>query len=248
MRRWLEQDEPQPGQMAGWVDEILDAEERKALEDGDGAVRWRTATDRDEVREFVRECVTRLEPLLYQVAVPSFDWQPAVRFSTPVRIPGLRGEPVTVLLVGEMDLLCRYRPRGIPTGGTFKGDENRFFVWDLKATKDGQYWRKTVAQLVFYDLAVMSMLRHKTELVGLLQPMVEGQPVVHFAVTDDQRREMMARIIRCAHDIWRGDESPQKTALKAAHGARSGTPASGTPRRYHQAGPPRGRGSCHRRS
>ena len=50
MRRWLEQDDPQPGWMAAHVDEILEKAEIESRETGDGMVKWRDRDDKARVR------------------------------------------------------------------------------------------------------------------------------------------------------------------------------------------------------
>lgn len=196
MRRWLSMPDPQRGWMAAHVGEIMDELERKVLEDGDGAVRWRGSRqkDREEVRAFCTECAVRLEVILFQLAIP-YEYQPAIRFKTRLTIPGLDGTPTPVLLNGEMDLLVRQQPA--------------LRVWDLKVTKDPQYWRKTVAQLVFYDLACWCMTGQLTEESGLIQPMVEGTPFFSFRPSDEDRTQMLTRIERVAHAIWHGDHAPK---------------------------------------
>lgn len=203
MRRWLDQPVQEPGWMEAHVDEILAKSEKDALETGDGAVRWKHAADRAEVREFCHEVVKGLEPILYERVVP-FDFQPAVRFEVPLTIPYLDGTPRQILLVGEMDILVRS-----PDG---------FRVWDLKATRDNDYWKKTQAQLVFYEVAVKGMRGPDGELLlakgewpvesGLIQPAC-NVPVMPFTFTAEDRRQLMGRVVKTATDLWRGDRSPK---------------------------------------
>lgn len=202
MRRWLSQDDPQLGQMLAWVDEIFDKAEVEAKESGDGIVKWKHAGDKAEIREFCRECVRRLEPLLQRVALP-YVWDPAIRFSVPFTIPDENDEPRELLLVGEMDLLVEMPGRGV-------------IIWDLKATKDAQYWRKVKGQLVFY--AIVSTIMRSREVpapenpwplaVGLLQPMCEHQDPV-FELDQDDYSQMFARITNVAREIWAGKVHPK---------------------------------------
>lgn len=198
MRRWLAMEDPPAGWMVQQVDAIMDELERKVREEKEGVVRWKHQADRDQVREFCRECAKRLEPLLRQVALP-YDYQPAKRFSTELTIPGLDGNPVKILLTGEMDLLTKERQAAV----------KRFRVWDLKATKSADYWRKTVAQLVFYDIACMCLFGVSVVEAGLLQPMVDGRPYISFVPSDQDRTEMFTRIITVAHSIMREDFRPK---------------------------------------
>jgi hypothetical protein len=188
MGRWLEQENPQLGWMSDQVDHILDEVV------AGGVVRWRHSADREQVRKFCKDCVTRLEPLLQRFALP-YEYQPHVRFKQKIVIPGLDGQPRPVLLTGEKDLLTR------------AADGHR--VWDLKATRDASYWRKTVSQLVFYDLAVLAKFGAPVMEAGLLQPMVMDQPYISFRPSDQDRLEMFQRVIAVAHGIWGEDFEPK---------------------------------------
>lgn len=198
MRRWLDQDEPLPGQMEAWVGEMFTAEEKTAKETGDGIVRWRHVTDRADALELCREAARRLEPLLQRVCLP-YDWEAASRFEVPLTIPAPGGGQAEIRLTGEYDLLTEM-PIGV-------------MLWDLKVTRDNQYWRKVKAQLVFYCIAVA--IACKTDegfrwpvAAGLLQPLCEQpDPVWTFAASD--YAEMFARIISTAHDIWGGRIQPK---------------------------------------
>jgi hypothetical protein len=172
------------------VEDIMREEELRAIQTGDGVVRWKHAGDKAEVLEFCRELVRRLEPILCRLVIP-FDYEPAKRFRVPVTIPGLYGDPVVIHLAGETDLITK---------------PERFWVWDLKGTRDDSYWRKTMMQLVFYDLYILNAFGEPTEKVGLIQPMCK-EPVLQWQVTEQMRSELMQRVIRMAHDIWRKDYS-----------------------------------------
>ncbi len=193
MRDWLSLPEQAPGQMVQMVDDYMESCEKDALETEDGVVRWKNASDRKNVRAFCVELVTKLEPILYKLVLP-FDYEPAKRFSAPVQIPGLSGEPTYVLLIGEMDLLPR-------------NSRNQWAIWDLKATRDNGYWRKTLGQLVFYDLSLAAMFDDYATYVGLIQPMCT-QAVLPFEFTDEDRRQMWSRIVRFANDMWQNDFEP----------------------------------------
>jgi PD-(D/E)XK nuclease superfamily protein len=217
MRRWLEMDHHPVGWMCGQVDVIMDELEARVQQEDEGVVRWKHRNDRLEVRQFCRECAWRLEQLLRQVALP-LEFQPAVRFSAPMVIPGLEeGTTSKVLLVGEMDLLTKEHSSPLPDI-TLDPDPGfvpdllrrpRLRVWDLKATRNADYWRKTVAQLVFYDIACYCMFGVPTVEAGLLQPMVDGQPYISFVPSDEDRTQMLTRIVTVAHQIMRGDNAPK---------------------------------------
>lgn len=196
MRQWLAQDQPEKGWMLEHVDFILEEDEKKAAETGDGVVRWKSQDDKREVRDFCRELVVRLERILEAECLP-YDWQPAARFSVPVTIPYLDGSPRLINLVGETDLLV-VRPDGLG-------------VYDLKATKDNSYWRKVKAQMTFYDIAMKILKKEWPVRSALIQPMCDEQ-VMPFTFTADDRRDLMTRICRLATDIWAGRTAPKASA------------------------------------
>ncbi len=178
--------------MAAQVDVLLDETEATAKETGDGVVKWRGPSDKAAVREFCHELVTRLEPILFKLCIP-YDWHEAYRFSVPVTIPYLDGSPREILLVGEIDLLTR---------------PDKWAVWDLKGTKDDQYWRKVAGQLLFYEISWAAKTGEWPQVSGLIQPMCK-EPVLTFNFTADHRREMMTRICGVAKDIWSGALVPK---------------------------------------
>ncbi len=198
MREWLTQPEQIPGKMALMIDDFIESCEKEALETGDGVVRWKSPTDKKDMTEFCVELVTQLEPILSELVLP-FEYEPAKRFSVPVHVPSLTGEPACVLLVGEMDILTR-------------NTKSQWAIWDLKATKDNSYWRKTLGQMVFYDLSLAAMFDDYATWTGLIQPMCK-EPVLGFTFTDDDRRQMWSRIVRFATDIWTHDIEPKKDMI-----------------------------------
>jgi hypothetical protein len=194
MRRWLAQDNPEPGWMAAQLDAVFEESLTIAKDSGDGIVRWKNLNDKDETREFCRELVKRLEPILVKYALP-FTWEPAVRFSVPIDVPYLDGTKREIYLVGEMDLMVR-------------DNQARIGVWDLKGTRDNQYYKKVLGQLSFYALAVRAMTGQFPAFTGLIQPMCDQQ-VLPVAVDADAVRQMAARIVKTAHDIWAGRLAPK---------------------------------------
>lgn len=197
MRQWLSMDNPPDSWMASHVDKVMDDLEERIKKEGSGVLRWKSRDDRRQVREDCLECALRLEQILRQLVLPH-DYQPALRFAVKINIPGLDGEPTPILLNGEMDLLLR-------SAGT-----SELRVWDLKMTKDAQYWRKTIAQLTFYDIVCFAMLGQWVAEAGLIQPMVEGVPYLSFRPSDEDRTQMYARIIGVAQAIMRRDYAPKE--------------------------------------
>lgn len=191
MRAWLSDDDRKPGQMAASIQEVMDREEQSAKDTGDGIVKWKNRADRDEVRYFCIDLVKKLEPILYELVVPH-QFEPSKRFKAPLTVPNHLNEPTEIFLVGEMDIL------------SYIEAPNPWWVYDLKATKNDSYWRSTIGQLVFYDIACYLMFSSYTERVGLIQPMCK-QPVVTIQVTNQQRVEMMQRILSMCRQIWNED-------------------------------------------
>lgn len=196
MRDWLADEGREPGQMARNVAMVMDREEKQAVEDEDGIVRWRNKSDHDQVLQDCTFCVTRLEPLLNQHVVP-YEFEPAKWFTVPLTVPGPDGSPVKAVLVGEMDILVRM-------AGT------DWAIYDLKMTKNTSYWRKTIMQLAFYDLAVRAGFGSYAKKMALLQPMCEQQ-IVPLEVTEDLRNQLVARIIAFVSDVLLGNIEPKKS-------------------------------------
>lgn len=195
MRAWLESDDPQPGQMEQMIEDYIERCLVEAKETGDGVVKWKSRTDREEMTAQCQFIMRRLEPMLLRLVIP-FEYQPELRFKVPVRIPYLDNTPAEVNLVGGIDITVR-RPN------------IRWFAYDLKATANPDYIRKTLAQGIFYDLAMLAMFGKSPEHFAFLQPAVVSNPIVMCQVSDADRASMMARITRVAHDRWRGDDAPK---------------------------------------
>jgi len=192
-RRWLAMPEQEPGWMARNVADILEETVADSKSKGDGIIRWRSASDRGDLLAFCRELVTRLEVILNKYCLP-YDWSPAWRFEVPASVR-YGAEMRKITLVGEIDLLVFGRVPG------------QIAVWDLKATENDSYWRKTVAQLVFYAIAVRSSklerLGEWPVRSGLFQPMCTQQ-VLPVTIGDQAIREMAGRMTRLAGDYWDG--------------------------------------------
>jgi PD-(D/E)XK nuclease superfamily len=200
MRRWLDQDSPQIGEMTAMLDQVLVDAEHEAQKTGDGIVRWRHLGDRDEVRASCRELLERLEPILCELALDdSLDYVPARRFRAPLVVPYLDGSPQRIWLVGEMDLFTQTRSQPC-----------QYRVWDLKNTRNKDYWRKVTGQLLFYDLATFCLHGSWTSECGLIQPLCPER-VLRFVFAEQNRRELLAAVTRYAADVWRNDQAPKAT-------------------------------------
>lgn len=201
MRNWLDSDNPEPGLMPRMVDEYMEKCEQEVKEKEDGRIKWRHRTDKDDVREFCVELVKRLEPILFEEVIP-YEYEPAKRFAVPIKARTIDGDEMRIILKGEFDLLVRN-----PETGFFR-------IWDLKATKDNSYWRKTFGQLIFYELAVYAMFPEVggfAEKSGLIQPMCDEQ-VKAFTFSDDDRSKLFSDITRMAESMWKGDYAPKESA------------------------------------
>ena len=204
VRDWLLRGDYTPGSLEFMVEEIMDREEKNILEgipDPDPKkvvepqlLKWR---DREDKKRVYEECVLaarQIEPALQKYVVP-FEVRPDFRFDAPLAIPHPQGGTETVLLIGYMDILVR-------------DNNGRYWVFDVKHTKDNGYWRKTVAQLDFYSLAVFLLYGQPASGTALFQPL--ASPRIHpHKPTDQSRNELMQRFISMARDIWNKDHTPK---------------------------------------
>jgi hypothetical protein len=194
MGQWLDDPDRQPGGMLELLPDAVDDLAKQAAASGDGVVGWKHASDRDEVREFCRELLTRLEPRLIRLILAHpFDGHR--RFKVPLTLPYLDGSPAKIWLIGETDLRTR--------------EAEGHSIWDLKGTADNSYWRKVLGQLIFYDVVDWIETNAKPRRVGLIQPMCTA-PVLQWEVTDDQRRALLARVAAYATAVWRDDAAHKK--------------------------------------
>lgn len=188
MREWYRLDSAQRAvtPMSSFVEGVVTAEEERIKERNDGILKWKSPTDRAELTEFVEELCTRLQVILADVAGDN-EVTLAKRFSVPIKLPDPGGGRSVVNLNGELDMLV-YSPDG-------------YSIWDLKATKDDYYWRKTIGQLTFYDIAMWAEHKAYALRTGLLQPMCKQQ-VLEVNISDDTRRDLLVRINRMATSMW----------------------------------------------
>lgn len=193
VRAWLLNDPlSHIGEMPDMVASFIDSTKEEVEQES--PMRWRNAGDRSEVALSVEKAVRLIEPGLLERVVP-FRYTPDFRFRAPLNLPHPAGGTEQVLILGAMDIIVQ-------------DDEDRFYVFDVKHTADDSYWKKTVGQLSFYDLAIRMLYGAKTTQVGLLQPLCRER-VKLFNISDDWRRQMLQRVSGMASDIWRGDNSPR---------------------------------------
>ncbi len=187
MRAWLTDPDHPAGGMRAMVDTIIETEALAAKTGGDGIVRWRHASDKDDVRRFCLDLCARLEPILRDLVLP-YPFANGLRFAIPLTAPHPDGGTGTVKLTGELDLLVRTPPGAV--------------IWDLKGTADNAYYRKVLGQLVFYDIAMTIQDGAYPVGAGFIQPMCD-EPVMAVSITGEERAGLLSRIMRMADDMWR---------------------------------------------
>ena len=196
-RAWLHLPDPQPGQMAAMVPDMLDRWTNPDREDEEfQPIKWRgdPQVDRKEVQEFCTLVVTRLEPILLKWVVP-FDYQPELRFEAWIGLPDLNGDTTPVRLVGAIDIVVR-----LPDG--------RFVLFDLKATKQESYMSKTLGQGIFYDVSWAHYWGEHPIRFGFIAPALEER-LIWCDINEGDRAVMRSRIMRFAHGMMAGEWAPK---------------------------------------
>jgi hypothetical protein len=189
-KAWL--DNP-VGSMSALVDEHFELSIAKAQERD--TIKWRSKNDKSTILLNCRKAVNSLEPILRARVLP-FDYEPGKWFSVPVKLQNPKTNQVEeIILRGEFDLLVR-------------DNFNRFTIWDLKTTADNDYWKKSLGQLVFYDLVILSMYGEPSVKAGFIQPLCDEQ-VKEFYFDNAIRSEMWGRINMMMRDVWDGNFDPK---------------------------------------
>ena len=147
---------------------------------------------------WIETLLGRLEPMLVSRVLP-FDYEAEHRFRVPIRIPDLAGNTSEIDLVGGMDILVRESSEPVIWAG-----------YDLKATQNPDYIRKTLGQGIFYDLAVWAKFGAPLRVFEFLMPMVDSAPIVSATISNDDRMSLLSRIVQMAHGLWRGDVEPKE--------------------------------------
>ncbi len=195
-RRWLDSENPQPGEMVQMVDEVF---AENTGEDAEYLIKWKgdKRKDMEGVKAFCRQTVTHLEPWLIEHVLP-YDYEPEVRFTAYMEIPYLNdGVRAPLKMIGGIDIVVRDH-----TG--------KFRLYDLKVTKDPGYIRSTLGQLTFYDLAwgvIQGSFSHANDW-GFICPALP-EKYVGVTVDQDDRRAMMARIVKYAQGVWKDEWLPK---------------------------------------
>jgi PD-(D/E)XK nuclease superfamily protein len=203
-KAWL--DNP-VGQMVDLVDEHMEKSIAKSEEKG--TIKWRNKNDKRNINVTCKTATVSLQPILESRVLP-YDYEPAKWFTVPVKIKNpITGQVEEIILRGEFDLLVREK-------------DGKFVVWDLKTTADNDYWKKTMGQLVFYDLVVYSLFGEFPKKCGLIQPLCDEQ-VKEFFFDNSHRAEMWGRINSMMRDVWDGNFAPKEDNVgcsfcEVAHG------------------------------
>lgn len=181
------------GSMLSLVDEQFDKAVAKAEEKD--TIKWRNKNDKRTIFLQCQKATELLQPILEARVLP-YDYEPAKWFYVPVKIQNPRTSQIEeIILRGEFDLLVR-------------DNNGKFIVWDLKTTADNEYWKKTLGQLVFYDLVILSMFGEPPVKTGLIQPLCDEQ-VKEFYFDGSHRAEMWGRINSMMRDVWDGNFEPK---------------------------------------
>lgn len=189
MRHWLEQYANSPNPMVSYVEQFMEQCEQRALEKGDGVVRWKGPKDKSNVASFCRSLLRKLEPMLERLVTP-YEYMPEYRFQVPMHVPSIYGNGnMMVQLIGGMDILVRDQ------------DKDAWYIYDLKATKNSSYASTSLGQLVFYALSLKALRGVTAAQAGFIQPAVSKQELVRVAITDDALNDMASRVTRMASDM-----------------------------------------------
>lgn len=195
LRDWIQNKDRQPGQMESQVDEYIELCEKEHRDQGTGIVRWKHPDDKSESSLWCKELLRRVEPIVEKLVLP---YAPDIfadhHLRSRITIPGLDGEDRVIELVGIMDLYVR--------APGFSA------IYDLKATENESYWKKTIMQLAFYYLLVTSYGDPAPDEVALIQPMC-ANPIIGLTVTDEMLDALMTNVVNYAHSVWAEDFTPK---------------------------------------
>jgi hypothetical protein len=200
MRKFLEmQTGHQQGQMAEFVDQIWD---EHAVNSTEYKIKWRgdPRVDQAKVRNFAKLVVNNLEPFLFEKVLPHEYW-PELRFSVSIRLPDLDGLKHEVTLVGGIDIAVLELP-----------GRDRAMLYDLKATENEAYIRSIMGQLIFYGIAWSILREQPHEQIGAAY-LAPAMPIAYhpLEVTIDDRRDMLARIVRYCQAQWSSPRSERRS-------------------------------------
>lgn len=193
VRDFLKSGEFDKGTMADMVDDYLKKQVGEAKN-----IKWKgtKAADLAEIKKDCIQAVNVMEPYLLKYVTP-YEQYADYKFNAPMHAArNGGGDPIHVTLNGFMDILVR-------------DDKGRWFVFDVKHTKDKDYYKKTGGQMVFYSTAVELIHGTAPTAAALLQPLVEKKPVQPIPTGEAARKELFLDITRMANDIY-FDEMPPR--------------------------------------
>lgn len=194
MRYWLQEGVFNTGKdgMEKFIPELW---EKHTGSEAEYRIKWRgdPREDKKAVLQDVRDAIRVLEPILLEKVAP-YPFMPEYRFTSVVGIPGPTGETVNIELFGAVDVAVKF-------------DEFKYGIFDLKVTKGGPYLRKTLAQLVFYDLAFRGHTGFNPVEHAFWAPLLPLQDppsaaVIPTVVTDVERMQMISQINDYCQGVW----------------------------------------------
>jgi hypothetical protein len=197
LRTWLQDENRQSEQMPSMVEEYIELCEQEHKDQGTGIVRWKSPTDKQESVEWCKDLLTNIEPIVQELVVPYLpDVYADKHLKAKITIPDREGNPKEILMIGILDILI---------------DSPEFLaVYDLKATADESYWKKTIMQLVFYTIMLEASGYKSPDATALIQPMCKEQ-IKYIDITDQHRMALMQKIVAYAHSVWAADFSPKES-------------------------------------
>lgn len=195
-RRFLDDEHRSPGDMAASIETIF----KETVEKAESKILWKgnPNTDMAAVQKFCRETVTTLEPWLYKNVLP-YGFAAEHKFKAHMEIPYLRdGVRAPIKLIGGLDIIVQ-------------DDQGKFRLYDLKVTKNHDYIKSTLAQLIFYDIAwcIINGAWDSCVEWGFITPAIPNEPYIPIIVTEEDRRIMMSRVVKYAQGVWNDNWAPK---------------------------------------
>lgn len=209
MRWWLElpDEERLPGMMVTKAPELFHLYSTSKAE---GRLAWKHPKDKENLLNLVLDTVTKLEPMLLHYVTPH-NFHPELRTKVRIKIPYLDGNITTIIMAGGIDIAVQVTtPLQLTDPEQTLLSPNDYFLIDLKSTKNMSYLQETAQQSVFYDI----MFGHhvgdtsQPKKFAFFFPPAKNQ-IIWMNITDDMRAQMMGRIIRVAHGMWKREWDPK---------------------------------------
>lgn len=194
MRLWLEEGKFESGGMHKFLEEQWVEHTGKESE---YVIEWKNNPKQDqrEVLDKVRRSLDALEPILMKKVVP-YPFKPEFRFKSVIGIPDLDGGVTNISILGAVDVAVKF--------GTDDEGFGQYGLYDLKITEGEAYIKSTLAQLTFYDLAFWGHTGVKPIDHAFWAPLLPEKEI-QTVVTDDERTQMLSRIVDYCHGVWSGN-------------------------------------------